>query len=69
MKIDIAVDFGNTFLGALVIGLTLYDPPVSVVALTARMILFAAKAMLVLAVGCPHPRTTDSFSPNLYLCS
>lgn len=61
MKIDIVVDFGNALLGALVTGVTLYSPPVSEVALTARMALFAAKAMLVLAVGCPHPRATNCF--------
>ena len=53
------VSIGGACLGALVTYQTLFSAKVSEVSLFLRLVLYATKAVLVMAVGRPHPRATN----------
>jgi hypothetical protein len=47
--------------GALITWQTMFSTKVSTVYMVLRLVLFAAEAVLVMAVGRPHPNATNSF--------
>jgi hypothetical protein len=53
------ISIGSAFMGALVTYQTLFANEVSIVATVLRLVLYAFKAVLLVAVGRPHPKITD----------
>jgi len=51
---------GDAGIGAWIIYQTLFGAQVSTSSMFLRLIALAAKAVLVMAVGRPHPKVTDS---------
>jgi hypothetical protein len=59
MKMSWIVSIGSASVGAFVTYQTLFSTKVSDASLFLRLILFSAEAILVTAVGRPHPKTTN----------
>jgi hypothetical protein len=53
------ISIGSAYVGALVTYQALFATKVSEVAIVFRLVLYAVKAVLLMAIGRPHPKITN----------